>query len=150
MNGFAVASSEETCTKGIWMWSELIPVINPNGTDSGTDILLLDTEGLTSPSRSYDIDVKIFALTILLSSNLVYNQIGHISEQALENLSMVQLLTNTFRFRHQNEDGSEFKSFFPDFSWVLRDFSQDFKHLTSESYLEQCLEQERGTEEDTI
>jgi len=73
MNGFAVGSSEQTCTKGIWMWIELIPVTNADGTDSGTDILLLDTEGLNSPSRSYDIDVKIFALTILLSSNFVYN-----------------------------------------------------------------------------
>ena len=123
MNGFDVASSQETCTKGIWMWSELIPVKNPDGTDSSTDILLLDTEGLHSPSRSYDIDVKIFALTILLSSNFVYNQIGLIDEKALDNLSLIMMLTNTFKYRHKNEDGSEFKTFFPNFSWVLRDFS---------------------------
>jgi len=63
---------------------------------------------------------------------------------------MVLLLTNEFRFRQQNESGVEFKNFFPDFSWVLRDFSLDFKHLTPESYLEQCLEQERGTGDDTL
>jgi hypothetical protein len=54
-------------TSGIWMWSELIPA------DGDTDILLLDTEGLNSPERSYDIDVKLFTLSILLSSNFVYN-----------------------------------------------------------------------------
>jgi hypothetical protein len=51
------------------MWSELIPV---PGNDQ-IDILLLDTEGLNSPKRSYDIDVKLFALSLLLSSNFVYN-----------------------------------------------------------------------------
>ena len=149
MNGFGIGSSAESGTSGIWMWSELIPVSGPDGADSGTDILLLDIEGLHSPQRSYDIDVKIFALTILLASNLVYNQIGNISDQALENLSMVLLLTNEIKVRHQHETGLEFKSFFPDFSWVLRDCSLDFKHLTPETYLEQCLEQERGFSDDT-
>ena len=144
-NGFGIGG-----TDGIWMWSELIPVIGPDGQDTGTDILLLDTEGLNSPQRSYDIDVKIFALTILLSSNFIYNQIGHISDEALQNLSLVLLLTSEIQFRHQHESGSEFRSFFPDLSWVLRDFSLEkmFQHLTPESYLEQCLEQERGFSDD--
>ena len=73
MNGFGIGSTAETGTSGIWMWSQLIPVPGPDGADTGTDILLLDVEGLHSPQRSYDIDVKIFALTILLASNLVYN-----------------------------------------------------------------------------
>ena len=62
---------------------------------------------------------------------------------------MVLLLTNEIKVRHQHETGLEFKSFFPDFSWVLRDCSLDFKHLTPETYLEQCLEQERGFSDDT-
>ena len=128
------------------MWSELLTVAG----EDDVDILLLDSEGLNSPIRSYDIDVKLFALTILLSSNFVYNQIGHISEQAIENLSMVLLLTNEIKFKSHNETGSDFKSFFPDFSWILRDFSLGFKHLTPESYLEQCLEQERGFSDDTM
>ena len=147
MKAFEVARDEDAPgTSGIWMWSELLQV---PGEDE-VDILLLDTEGLNSPIRSYDIDVKLFTLSILLSSNFVYNQIGHISEQAIENLSMVLLLTNEIKFKNHNETGSDFKSFFPDFSWILRDFSLGFKHLTPESYLEQCLEQERGFSDDTM
>jgi hypothetical protein len=63
---------------------------------------------------------------------------------------MVLLLTNEIKFKSQNETGAEFKNFFPDFSWILRDFSLGFKHLTPESYLEQCLEQERGFSDDTM
>ena len=55
------------------MWSELIPVKTPSGHDVGVDILLLDAEGLDAPGRGYDIVVKMFAMTILLSSNLIYN-----------------------------------------------------------------------------
>lgn len=68
MKAFEVAKDEDAPgTNGIWMWSELIQV------PGEVDVLLLDTEGLNSPIRSYDIDVKLFALSILLSSNFVYN-----------------------------------------------------------------------------
>ena len=61
------------------------------------------------------------------------------------------MLTNIVKFKHLNEQGEEFENFFPEFSWVLRDFSlsQAFKSLTPESYLEQCLEVEREIIEGT-
>lgn len=68
MRAFELAKSQDdTCTKGIWMWSELIPV------KDDLDILLLDTEGFSAPGSSFDIDVKLFAITVLLSSKLIYN-----------------------------------------------------------------------------
>lgn len=115
------------------MWSELIPISDE------VDALLLDTEGLGSTDREFETDIKIFSLSILLSSTFVYNQIGHISEQSLEDLSVVLRLTNELRIRgdtSQEETGLEFKSFFPSFVWVLRDFSLDFKTLTAETYLQ--------------
>ena len=63
------------------------------------DAILLDTEGLNSPDRTMDVDVKIFALSILLSSTFVFNQIGHITEQSLEDLSVVLRLTNELKIR---------------------------------------------------
>jgi len=77
-----IAESFAQCepTNGIMMWSELLPVYDESGKDTGVDILLLDTEGLHSANRSFDIDVKTFSLAILLGSNLVYNQVGHISD----------------------------------------------------------------------
>lgn len=90
MKGFELGGYSRDGTRGIWMWSELIPLNDKDGIDTGIDLLLIDTEGLHNQKlRGFDDDVKTFALTILLSSVLVYNQIGHISDQALENLSLV-------------------------------------------------------------
>jgi len=55
------------------MWDKLIPLKDENGKDTNTDLLLLETEGLYSEQKSFDIDVKIFALSVLLGSVLVYN-----------------------------------------------------------------------------
>ena len=55
------------------MWSELIPAKGTTSQDSDVDILLLDCEGLGSEERGFDVATKIFALSIILSSNLVYN-----------------------------------------------------------------------------
>ena len=73
MKAFQLGGYGEIGTNGIWMWSELIPITDKEGKDTGVDILLIDTEGLGQKHRSFDLDVKIFTLTILLSSNLVYN-----------------------------------------------------------------------------
>ena len=56
------------------MWNKLIPLSDE------VDALLLDTEGLGSTDREFATDIKIFALSILLSSTFVFNQIGHITE----------------------------------------------------------------------
>eukprot|EP00347_Sterkiella_histriomuscorum_P019169 403342679 len=144
MKGFTIGSTVQSCTRGIWMWNKLVPL------SEDVDALLLDTEGLNSTDRTLDIDIKIFSLSILLSSIFVFNQIGHITEQSIEDLSVVLQLTNSLKIRDGNEEetGIEFKSFFPAFIWVLRDFSLNFKHLTSKSYLEQCLELQKGIELD--
>ena len=56
------------------MWNKLVPL------SAEVDALLLDTEGLNSTDRTMDVDVKIFSISILLSSIFVFNQIGHITE----------------------------------------------------------------------
>ena len=47
MKGFAVGPTTMPCTKGIWMWSEPIP-INPS-----TVMIILDTEGLNSVCKQF-------------------------------------------------------------------------------------------------
>lgn len=90
------------------MWNKLIPI------NDEIDAILLDTEGLGSTDREFDIDIKIFALSILLSSTFVFNQIGHITEQSLEDLAVVLRLTNELKIRdnggaESEETGIEFK-----------------------------------------
>ncbi len=140
MKGFKIGSTVQSCTRGIWMWNKLVPL------SEDVDAILLDTEGLNSTDRSLDLDVKIFSLSILLSSIFVFNQIGHITEQSIEDLSVVLKLTNELKIKDSTgeETGLEFKNYFPAFIWVLRDFSLNFKHLTSKSYLEQCLDPQKG------
>lgn len=142
-------STEEPCTEGIMMWDRLIPLTGEQGEDLGIDLVVLDAEGLNSSRRGFDDDVKMFAVAVLLSSQIVYNQRGPITDQSLEDLSLIQMLTTEIKYRNLNEQGQEFHKFFPELLWALRDFQLDFKHLKADSYLEQCLEQERG-HSDTI
>jgi hypothetical protein len=103
------------------MWSQPIPLTED------CDAILIDTEGLKSPDRYIDLDIKIFSLSILLSSTFIFNQIGHITENSIEDLSIVLRLTNELKIRDtQEETGIEFKQYFPAFIWVLRDFSLNF------------------------
>ena len=87
------------------MWNKLIPLSDE------LDAILLDTEGLGSTDREFETDIKIFALSILLSSTFVLNQIGHINEQSIDDLSVVIRLTNELRIRdgQAEETGMEFK-----------------------------------------
>lgn len=78
MKGFEIGPTTTPCTKGIWMWSQPIEI------DRNTVLLIIDTEGLYSVQRDLHIDLKIFSLSILLSSMFIYNQLGHIDEAAIE------------------------------------------------------------------
>lgn len=59
---------DQPCTDGIMMWDKLIPLTDAKGQDTGIDLIILDAEGLSSSRRGFDIDVKMFAVVILLSS----------------------------------------------------------------------------------
>jgi GTPase Era involved in 16S rRNA processing len=65
--GFDIGSTTQACTKGIWIWNKPVQL------NSDQIMLLIDTEGLASTERSTNIDIKIFTLSILLSSFFIYN-----------------------------------------------------------------------------
>ena len=91
------------------MWSELLTrqVQDKDGNEDEIDVLVLDTEGLNSPSRSFDVDVKLFTLTILLSSTFVYNQRGPISDESFENLNLIQMLPTEVKYKHLKEGNDQ-------------------------------------------
>ncbi|KTG42895.1 hypothetical protein cypCar_00016988 [Cyprinus carpio] len=79
--GFALGSTIESKTKGIWMWCV------PHPTKAGTTLVLLDTEGLGDVDKGDSKhDSNIFCLAVLLSSTLVYNSRGTIDNRAIEEL----------------------------------------------------------------
>ncbi|KAK7816467.1 hypothetical protein U0070_007884 [Myodes glareolus] len=142
-HGFPLGSTVQSETKGIWMWCV------PHPTKPEHILVLLDTEGLGDVEKGDPKnDSWIFALALLLSSTFVYNSMGTINHQALEQLHYVTELTELIRTKSSpNPDGiknsTEFVSFFPDFVWAVRDFmlelQKDGESITEDEYLENAL-----------
>ncbi len=80
-----MGSSINACTKGIWIWPELLP--HPE--DPNIKILLLDTEGFGGLDQSLNHDGKINLLALLLSSLFVYNSAGKLDEFTYFYLSFI-------------------------------------------------------------
>lgn len=147
--GFSLGSTVQSHTKGIWMWCV------PHPKKSDHTLVLLDTEGLGDIEKgSNENDSWIFALAILLSSTFVYNSIGTITQQAMDQLHYVTELTDRIRAKSSPsdngiDDSADFVSFFPDFVWTLRDFSLDLEadgqNITPDEYLELSLKLKKGT-----
>uniref|UniRef100_H0XVV3 GB1/RHD3-type G domain-containing protein n=1 Tax=Otolemur garnettii TaxID=30611 RepID=H0XVV3_OTOGA len=147
--GFSLGSTVQSHTKGIWMWCV------PHPKKPGHTLVLLDTEGLGDVEKGDNQnDSWIFALAILLSSTFVYNSMGTINQQAMDQLHYVTELTNRIRSKSspgdsQVEDSADFVSFFPAFVWTLRDFSLDLeidgRPITADEYLEHSLQLKKGT-----
>jgi len=70
--GFQVGPTVNPCTKGIWLWAEVIKGKQPNGEE--INILVLDTEGIGALDEDSNHDTKIFSLAILMSSLFIYNR----------------------------------------------------------------------------
>ena len=73
-------------------------------------------------------DTRIFTLAILSASSFIYNSVGSIDENALQNLSLVVNLTksnqiSTHNSEEEEDDPEELSSYFPSFYWVVRDFA---------------------------
>ncbi|CAO2600296.1 Guanylate-binding protein 1 [Lemmus lemmus] len=150
-SGFSLGSTVQSHTKGIWMWCV------PHPQKAGRILVLLDTEGLGDVEKGDNQnDCWIFALAVLLSSIFVYNSMGAINQQALDQLHYVTELTDRIRTRsspdqEELEDSDEFVSFFPDFVWTLRDFSLELKvngePISPDEYLENSLKLIQGQKE---
>ncbi|KAL1268758.1 hypothetical protein QQF64_034121 [Cirrhinus molitorella] len=143
--GFALGSTIESKTKGIWMWCV------PHPTKAGTTLVLLDTEGLGDVDKGDSKhDTKIFSLSVLLSSTLVLNSQGTIDNRAIEELQYVTELTEYIKIKSSDEDeeDAEFVKFFPSFIWAVRDFTLEQKingqHVTEDQYLEFALKLKPG------
>ncbi|XP_042560235.1 guanylate-binding protein 1-like [Clupea harengus] len=145
-SGFALGSTLESKTKGIWMWCV------PHPSKTGHTLLLLDTEGLGDVDKGDPKnDAWIFCLAVLLSSTLVYNSRGTIDNQAIEKLHYVAELTGSIRIKSEaggDEEDCEFVRFFPSFVWAVRDFTLerkiDGRNVSEDEYLDFALKLKKG------
>jgi hypothetical protein len=111
--------------KGVWIWGTPIDGRTPD--DEPIKVLVLDTEGLGALDEDSNHDVRIFSLAILLASFFIYNSVGSIDENALNQLSLVINLTKHIQIKagsvKEETDPEEFSEYFPSFMWVVRDFT---------------------------
>ena len=166
--GFKVGPTVRRCTRGIWFWGEPRRCALPSGEPCW--VVVLDTEGLGGLEADKHYDTRIFSLSTLLCSTLVYNSLGSIDESAISNLSFVANLSRHIRVRDDDEsipitagqisgcdvgtcrddlNAHEFHKFFPSFVWVVRDFALDLvdEHnnaISADEYLENSLRVQVG------
>ncbi|KAE9025742.1 hypothetical protein PR003_g11613 [Phytophthora rubi] len=146
-SGFRVGPTIERCTRGIWLWGQPQRHVMANG--EPVWVLMLDTEGMGGLEASQQYDARIFSLATLLCSKLIYNSQGSVDEKAIGGLSFIANLAKHIKVSasagdSEDEDATQFHSFFPSFLWVVRDFTlelvdEDGDPISSSDYLERAL-----------
>jgi hypothetical protein len=66
--------------------------------------------------------MKLFTISALISSSLIYNVMHSIDERALESLSFISNLANNLLAKEKN-----LSKYFPTLYWLIRDFALDLK-----------------------
>ena len=97
MGGFTVGPTINACTKGLWIWREIF--YSETDTEKQLPIIIIDTEGLGAFDEEQNHDTKIFLLALLLCSLLMYNSVGPIDENVLNNLSLVVNLSKSLQIK---------------------------------------------------
>ena len=124
--GMKVGHQRSTQTRGVWLWSQLVPVdttaqlqsppaalhTNADSARDGTarhltaspdplNLLFFDTEGFESTGQSGAYDDRIFAFAAIISSTLVYNLAEAVRESDIEKLSFAVELAQAFYPQYQ-------------------------------------------------
>lgn len=142
LTGFSWKSGSERDTTGIVVWSDVFMHEDELSGDKWA-ILLVDTQGLFDKKTSSIESTKIFALSTLISSILIYNLKDQIHEDHLQYLH----LTTEYAKMTKNLDDyrTESKSF-QKLVILVRDWSNykdfEFGHLGGEKYVNNVLKVE--------
>ncbi|CAK0744999.1 hypothetical protein CVIRNUC_001589 [Coccomyxa viridis] len=121
--GFGVGHTRNTQTKGVWLWGQP-DVVSQEPGGVTTAILYVDTEGFESTGKSDAYDDRIFALSAIISSLLVYNLPETVRESDVEKLSFAVQLADGFYATSQGR-GKQVKAPVeaPNMLWLIqRDF----------------------------
>ena len=143
--GFQVASTLQSCTKGIWLWGTPKKSLNGNA-----KIIFLDSEGTSSIDKSTKTyDSRTFALVVLISSLFLYNTYSNIDEHGINELSLAAHLSNAITTNSNIDKDDLLTELSPKFIWIIRDFTLEKIHpetgeeISSKEYLELCLRNKR-------
>lgn len=136
----------------MWVWNEIVET-EYNG--EKLKVLIVDSEGIGAFDEDHNHDTKIFLFALLLSSYFIYNSMGTIDENAINNLSLIINLSKNLHIQAETvneEDPDELAKYFPRFLWVLRDFSLKLRDeydnpINSKEYFENSLMPQKGLSE---
>eukprot|EP01017_Pseudomicrothorax_dubius_P051387 TRINITY_DN9884_c0_g1_i3.p1 TRINITY_DN9884_c0_g1~~TRINITY_DN9884_c0_g1_i3.p1 ORF type:complete len:1087 (+),score=311.01 TRINITY_DN9884_c0_g1_i3:56-3316(+) len=146
--GFNVGPTINPCTKGLWLWNHPIASQNPECEDM--DVIVVDVEGFGGLDESANHDTRIFLFALLLSSMFIYNSVGSIDENAIQNLSLIINLAKEIQIKtNQQNENEDLGQYFPSFFWIVRDFAlklvdQSGNPISSKEYLENSLQTQKG------
>ena len=148
--GFQVGNTVNSCTKGLWLYAvsghdflKGLPSSETSGINEESTVLIIDTEGFGSVNVTQTHDNRIFLMALMLSSLVIYNSVGTIDENALNQLALITSLSNEIQSKLDAPIAM------PYFIWILRDFmlkleDKNGNKITSKDYLETSLELQKG------
>lgn len=152
---FPVGNTIKSCTKGIWLFPEVIKL-------GGKRVLVMDSEGIGSTDADASHDTRVFALALMLSSCFVYNSVGSIDESAIDVLSLVLKVSEDIRVASADEcddhaatNAGTLAEYMPKFHWVVRDFSLQLVNdkseaMTPDEYLEGALRDTKDADRNRV
>lgn len=141
---FKVSPTINSCTKGLWMCRQTL-------TSEGSqpcDLLVVDTEGFGATEETDAYNNKILLFAILLSSYFIYNSVGSIDENSINNLNVIANLAREIQKSNSKDDKVDEQ--FPSFLWLVRDFTLNIVDksgyaIQPKDYLEQALQLLKGS-----
>ena len=140
--GFKVTSQTNTTSPGVWIWNT--PITKPNTKDK---IIFFDSVGVNSENvYQQEMDSKLLALILIISSLFIYNTTGDINSNSLNELELIVHLSDSLGINERINKDKLISELCPKFIWTLRDF--DLEKLTIKGnkifpdfYLEKCLKE---------
>ena len=91
------------------MWTKPIKGTSPEG--KIVNIIVLDSEGLGAIDVDANHDSRIFTLVMLVSSYFLFNSLGSIDEESLENLQMIANLSQNIHIKTNGNDQVSLEEF---------------------------------------
>lgn len=136
--GFGVGPSVQPKTMGIWMWGQPLLYDSPRTHGQKINLVFLDTEGFAANNVTENYDAKVFAVSTLMSSHLLYNSVKIIDQSDIDYLELLARRTQLFALRSQLSknkwtDFNHDMLTFPPLTWVVQDFVQETHNFETPS-----------------
>ena len=149
LKGFKVTSSINTSInkRGIYFWNSPL-----NKENSEEKILFFDSDGINSENiYRQTLESKLLALILIISSIFIYNTVGDINSNSLNDLQLIVHLADSISINDKIDKDEIISELCPNFIWTLRDFDKEkYKTIKKKNfYLEQYLK-ERFMNKDEI